>query len=98
MELTIELVVSFALNAVAIAYGYGILQQRVKHNNEDIKDIHQRESEIFTRIRNMEMITPALKDSVERMEKITSNGLVKEVRDIERRITKLEHNFETKSE
>lgn len=93
MDLTIELAVSFLLNAVAIAYGYGILQQRVNNVENDMKHIHDHESEIFNRIREIELITPSLKDAVGRIEKITSNGLSKDVRDIQNRLTVIEQKI-----
>lgn len=88
--------ISLVANLVALAYGYGILNSRVKGLEKD-HDEHRAhrdktDDEIFARLRQIETVTPRLEDAAARLEKITSNGLSAQMRETADRLTRLEQH------
>jgi chromosome segregation ATPase len=89
-------VLSLASNLIALAYGYGILNNRVRHLERAQEQEHERrnkiDDEVFGRLRQIETVTPRLEDAAARLEKITSNGLSAQMRETADRLTRLEQH------
>lgn len=88
--------ISLVANLVALAYGYGILNSRVKGLEKD-HDEHRAhrdktDDEIFARLRKIEAVTPRLEDAAGRLEKIVGNGLSTKIDDLHTRLAKLEQH------
>lgn len=89
-------VLSLASNLIALAYGYGILNNRVRHLERAQEQEHERrnkiDDEVFGRLRQIEAVTPRLEDAAGRLEKIVSNGLGAKIETITARLTRLEQH------
>ncbi len=88
--------VSLCVNVIALAYGYGVLNSRVKtlqkSHDENLVRNTKVDDEIFTRLRKIEGVTPRLEDAAARLERILSNGVTGQVRDLTERLTRLEQH------
>lgn len=80
---------SLGANLIALAYGYGVLNARVKVVEKEHETHRQRkertDDELFT-------VTPRLEDAAQRLEKITGNGLGAQMRECSDRLTRLEQH------
>lgn len=89
-------ILSLAANLIALAYGYGILNNRVRHLERAQEQEHERrgkiDDELFGRLRAIETVTPRLEDAAQRLEKITGNGLGAKIENISTRLAKLEQH------
>lgn len=87
---------SLGANLIALAYGYGILNNRVRHLERAQEQEHERrgkiDDELFGRLRAIETVTPRLEDAAQRLEKITGNGLGAKIENISTRLAKLEQH------
>lgn len=88
--------ISLASNLIALAYGYGILNARVKGLEKD-HEVHRAhrdktDDEIFARLRKIEAVTPRLEDAAGRLEKIVSNGLSSKIEGLTTRLARLEQH------
>lgn len=89
-------VLSLASNLIALAYGYGILNNRVRHLERAQEQEHERrnkiDDEVFGRLRQIETVTPRLEDAAARLEKIVGNGLSTKIEGLTTRLAKLEQH------
>jgi hypothetical protein len=88
--------ISLASNLIALAYGYGILNNRVRHLERAQDQERERrvkiEDEFFNRLRLVETVTPRLEDAAGRLEKIVGNGLSTKIEGLTTRLAKLEQH------
>ena len=87
---------SLGANLVALAYGYGVLNARVKAVEKEHETHRQRkertDDEIFGRLRKIKAVTPRLEDAATRLEKAVGNGLGAKIENITTRLAKLEQH------
>ena len=85
-------VLAFIANIGALAYGYGTLNNRVKHCESDHREFDASTRELFNRMNAIEQLAARLEDAAERWEKIMSNGINTKIADISERIARLEQH------
>lgn len=88
----VGLVLAAAGAGAGIVFAYGRLTERTDKHAERLKTHEDDINEIFNRLRGLEGVAPILQTTVEKLEKIMSNGLGSKIAAMDIRLTRLEQH------
>ncbi len=88
----IGIIIMCAFNVGAICYGYGVLNNKVKHVESDFRDLHSSVTELFSRMNVIEVLAGRLECAADRWEKIMSNGISAKIQDLIVRMERMEQH------
>ena len=83
---------SLGVNIVAVAFAFGLLHGRVSALEKNLAKADESDTEIFSRLRGLENVTPRLESATERLEKVLNNGITQKIVDLTTRVHLMEQH------